>query len=440
VTSLARLVVPALRWDRAHGFRYLDGLIDDALELGVGGFFIESGPRDDVAALIGRLHAASKEPLLIALRAESGAGQAIEGLSHLPPFAALSRVAVVDQKGPPSLDPEPIRRAARITAREMRNIGANWALAPFCDTESPSTGVRAASDDPAVVGAVVGEWVDACQAEAVIATAIAYDGKASSTITAAIDAGASCVMATSAARIDGTLRGTMNFEGLVTSRPFDHDPAITPQNEAAIAVESVTAGCDIILAPGDLNGVADALGRATSSRALSEQRVHAASDRIARWAGWAQPSAARELSLDDVMWGRQVADGATRYLRGDRPRIGASVEAAKVGLFAAGSDPFDSVLKAMHIDVRGRGNSAAAGRDPLVILFAPAGNDVTRDDAARVMTDVKSAAEHARDAVVVAFCHPRLARAITGDAPLLCAWEPSRPMQEAAARALFSRA
>ena len=57
MSELARLVVPALRHDAAHGFGYLDGLIDDALELGVGGFLIEGGARADVAALVGRLHA-----------------------------------------------------------------------------------------------------------------------------------------------------------------------------------------------------------------------------------------------------------------------------------------------------------------------------------------------------------------------------------------------
>ena len=48
---LAPLLVPELRWDPGHGFTYLDELIGDALELGVGGFLITGGSPDDVVML-----------------------------------------------------------------------------------------------------------------------------------------------------------------------------------------------------------------------------------------------------------------------------------------------------------------------------------------------------------------------------------------------------
>jgi hypothetical protein len=434
--ELARLVVPALRWDRAHGFRYLEGLIDDALELGVGGFLVDGGPRDAVAALIGRLHADAPHPLLIAIRAECGAGETIEGLNRLPPLGALSSIAVTDNGGTPALDVEPIRRAARLTARELRNIGANWALAPNCGA---GTGIRDASEDPAVVGAVIGEWIDACQAEAVIATAMSYTGRSTPSVAAAIDAGATCVMAANATGIDGTLRGTMQFDGFVATRLFDHDPSITPQNEAAVALESITAGCDVILAPGDLDGVVDALSRAASARTLGEARLRAATERVARWAGWGRPTDAREVSLDDVMWSRQVADAAVRYVRGERPRIGASVEIDRIGAFPDGGNAFAGVLESMHITVRTRGDSAASGRDPLVILFQPIGDQVSKAESQRVIGEVKRASDDGRDVLVIAFCHPRVAERELGQVPVLSAWEPSAPMQQAAARALFSR-
>jgi hypothetical protein len=430
--SVARLIVPALRWDRAHGFRYLEGLIEDALGLGVGGFFIESGPRDDVAALVGRLHAESQHPLLIAMRAERGAGDSIEGLTHLPPFAALSSVALVEHNGVPSLDPEPIRRAARITARELRNLGANWALAPNCN---PGTAIGNASADPAVVSAIVGEWVDTCQAESVIATAMSFRGKASAPISAAIDAGASCVMVASATGIEGTLRASMEFDGLVSSRSFDHDPSITPQNEQSIAVESITAGCDLILAPGDLNGVSGALERALSSRALSEQRVRAASERIARWAGWGTPGEAREVSLDDVMWSRQVADAAARWVRGARPRIGASVEVISVD--GSSFEHFIAVLRSQHITVRESIAPSPDERGPLVIIWHAA-TPPSREEFDRVQGFVAVSLAARRDTVIVHPQHPDTIPALALHSSALAVWDASRPMQEAAARAVVT--
>jgi hypothetical protein len=437
-SETARLLVPALRWDPKHGFSYLEGLIDDALELGVGGFLVEGGPQEAVAEMLGRLHADSRHPLLIAVNAERGAGAAIAGLTQLPPVAALTSVAVVDREGAPSLDPEPLRRAARLTARELRNIGANWALAPVCDAE---VSTRAASDDPAIVAAVVGEWVDACQAESVLATAMSYDGKPGKPIAAAIDAGVGCVMARSASAIEGTLRNTMEFDGIVTTRPFDHDASISPQNEAAIALECVHAGCDIVLAPGDLNGVADALARAASSRTLGESRIRAARARIDARAGWARPSEARQLSLDDVMWSRQVADGGVRYLRGARPRIGASVEIVQVADAGERLDAFRDVLRAMHIEVQERASAGAHGRDPVLVLYVPAGADPTKEETARLAAEARNAADAGRDVMIVTFAHPRAAApSATAQVPAICAWEPTVPMQQAAARALFSRA
>ena len=49
--NLAALLIPALRWDPTHGFAYLHDTIDDALELGVGGFLIRGGRRDAITAL-----------------------------------------------------------------------------------------------------------------------------------------------------------------------------------------------------------------------------------------------------------------------------------------------------------------------------------------------------------------------------------------------------
>ena len=490
MNELARLIVPALRWDRAHGFRYLEGLVDDALELGVGGFLVEGGPRAEVAALVARLHAESRAPILVAARAERGAGETIDGLIELPPLGALASVAVVDGEpgSVPSLDADVVRRAARLTAREFRTIGVNWALGPICDLDvargSARVGIRGAGSDPAIVAAVVSEWVDACQAESVVACAMHFPGIGRATeqvgtlpmlkdqaailrnsdlvpFTAAIDAGAASVMVAhlsvpalgapegamrSAALIENQLRTQMHFDGIATTIVFDRESAIDASQEGDYAVSAVAAGCDIVLAPADLGGVATALAKAFRGGALTANRVRDAQGRVDRWAGWARPSVGqlREPSMDDVMWSRQIADRSVRFVSGARPRVGATIELVQ---FRRGDarDPLTHVaetLRALHIDVTESDAPTLHERAPLAVLFAPGigpGDQVSRVELDYVRAMAKTGVVAGRDTVILAYCHPRAAAALGTDLSVVCAWEPSRAMQQASARALFTR-
>jgi beta-glucosidase-like glycosyl hydrolase len=480
-SGAARLVVPALRWDRAHRFSYLEGLIDDALELGVGGFLVDGGPREEAAALIARLRAASRGPILVAAHAERGAGGAFDGLLALPPLGALASAGVVVPEGTtqPALNPEPVRRAARLTARELRNAGATWALAPVCDLDlargSALVGSRAAGDDPAVVAAIVGEWVDACQAEAVVATAMQFPGVGRETpdgvvadpthalrgadltpFAAAIESGVACVMVArarvpglgaaegalrSAALIENLLRTELHFDGFVSTPPLDREAGLATRDEAALAVEAVAAGCDVVLAPGDLHGVVEALDRAVAGGAVRAPRLRAAVDRVERWASWAQQGAAREPSLDDVMWARRVADAGVAFVRGARPRIGATLEVVAVADGTAATDWFTDTMRAQHIAVTERREPSPGDRSPLVVAWVPAGGltgDVARAALDQVRAIAGPPAAAGRDVAVVAFAHPRAAAALGGAFAVLCAWDATQPMQEAAARALVT--
>ena len=483
--EIARLVVPALRWDHAHGFRYIEGRIDDALELGVGGFLVQGGPRDEVAALIARLHAESRAPILVAAHAERGAGQAVVGLTELPCFGALVSVAMVESDDAlPSLDVEVVRRAARLTARELRSVGMNWVLAPVCDLDlargSARVGIRGGGSDPAVVSAIVAEWVDACQSESVVACAMHFPGigrmletgtvRDSASIlrladlapfVAAIDGGAACVMVSpasvpalgapegamrSAALVENLLRNELHFDGIVVTVPFDREPGFDAAHEPAHAIAAVAAGCDLILAPSDLAGVVDALTKAAMSGEIVISRVREAIGRVDRWAGWGRPNAdapAREASLDDVMWSRQLADRCVRFVSGQRPRVGATIEV--VNVIHAGSrarvTAFGDTLRSLHIEVAESAAPAAAERAPLAVQFVPddtVGEAVTRDELDRARAVIAPATKAGRDTVIIAYCHPRAAAALGRDLSIVCAWEPTRAMQQAAARALFT--
>ena len=79
MSELARLLVPALRWDSSRRFSHLADFIDDALEIGVGGFLVFGGSRDEARELTSDLHARSRIPLLMAVDVERGAGQQFSG-------------------------------------------------------------------------------------------------------------------------------------------------------------------------------------------------------------------------------------------------------------------------------------------------------------------------------------------------------------------------
>ena len=79
MTELAQLLLPAIRWDREHGFTNERPRIDAALAAGVGGFIFVGGEATEVASLTAELRARSRVALLIASDVERGAGQQFTG-------------------------------------------------------------------------------------------------------------------------------------------------------------------------------------------------------------------------------------------------------------------------------------------------------------------------------------------------------------------------
>ena len=96
MTETAALLLPAIRWDATHGFDHLRPEIDRALELGVGGFIFFGGPAEAVRDLARELHRRSRVPLLVSADLERGAGQQFDGLTGLPPLAAIASLGDVD--------------------------------------------------------------------------------------------------------------------------------------------------------------------------------------------------------------------------------------------------------------------------------------------------------------------------------------------------------
>lgn len=144
---------------------------ETALALGVGGFIVFGGERDQVAGLVADLRARARRPLWIAADLERGAGQQFAGLPTLPPPAGL---AVHPAPG------EAARLAGTITARGARSVGVDLVFAPVLDLDiepaNPIVGTRSFGHDPIAVARLAGEWIEGCQQEGVVACAKHFPG------------------------------------------------------------------------------------------------------------------------------------------------------------------------------------------------------------------------------------------------------------------------
>lgn len=473
-----------MRWDATHGFDYLQGSIDDALDLGVGGFFIRGGPRDAVAPLVASLHERSRVPLLVAASAERGAGQLFDRCIGLPPFGALGTID----------DPAIARRAGRVTARELKSLSINWVLAPVCDIDvdpgSSIVGTRGLGGDRVTDAAFVAEWVDACQAEGVLACAKHFPGHGRAPVDthvarhivrepartlwsdmlmfrAAIDAGVASIMTAHVAyhKLDRAgvpatisepiltelLRREMGFDGLVLSDSLEMEGLLAYGVESTVAEGALRAGCDMLLAPMDVAGLVRSLERAEQRGTLQRARVRSALERRDRWAVWARPaqgSPANPTTMDDLMWARQCSDRSVRLVRGAVPPVGAAVEVVLVDDDADGPwpspsrAPFCTALRAMDIDAPIVSEPTPGTSVPVLILAVA---DVTAwkntlgfgvEALATIERALHMAHAQQREVLVVLAAHPRTAAQLSDAANVMCIWGGERSMLEAAARAI----
>lgn len=466
-----RLVLPALRAGPGGNFGHEADAVRVALDAGVGGFIIFGGTTASVRALTAELVGRAGRPLLFASDLERGAGQQIEGLTELPPPAAL---AWLDE-------PHLVRWAGALTAAEARSVGINWVFAPVADldvlAENPIVQTRAFGADPELVSGCVRSWIEGCQSAGALACAKHYPGHGRTLVdshvalpsvpddagtlataderpfAAAVAADVASVMtahvaypaldpsglaATLSPPILARLRGGLGFDGVIVTDALVMEGALSGRAEGTAAVEALKAGVDLLLYPGDTAGVCRALGEALGAGqlppaklAVAERRYEAALARAARPPG-AVPAGPYESAehLADALVDRGLLRGAVRGLR-------APIEVVVVdddlgGPYPPG--PGDYLANALAA----RGLSGAGGGRVLAVLSEP------RAWKGRAGLGPEARDRLAREApaadLVVLFGHPRLAAAVPGERPILLAWHRQRLMQEAVARWLGARA
>jgi beta-N-acetylhexosaminidase len=252
--------------------------------------------------------------LLVAVDQEGGRVNRItNGVTVFPPAALLSG------------DDAAVLEAGYLTGRQVSGQGINVVLAPVADlTDSNSTGAignRSYGTDPAEVATMVRAAVGGLQGSGVAAAVKHWPGHGSTEVDthfnlpildmseedwldrdrvpfeAAIDEGVAIVMVghlvlpaldpeglpatISPALIRDQLRTELGFDGVVMTDALVMG-AVDNLDPAALAVQSVAAGADIMLQPQDMPTSYNALLAAVANGALTEEQVDAAALRVLR--------------------------------------------------------------------------------------------------------------------------------------------------------------
>ncbi len=482
MSEVAELFYPAVRWDASHGYEGERAAIDQALKLGVGGFILFGGPAEHVAALTEDLHSKSRIPLLIGADLERGAGQQFAGQTALPPLAAIASLG----------DIQAVRRAAAVTAREARELGINWIYAPDCDIDvepnNPIIGTRSFGNDPEQVGEYAGGWIDACQAEGVLACAKHFPGHGRTTVDShkelpsveesaetirttdlvpfrrAIERGVASIMSAHVAFpaldpsgapatlsreiLTNVLREELQFTGLVVTDALIME-GVLGGGESEAVIRALDAGCDCLLYPSNVIESERAVRKAIDENRLNGEKINQSIERRKRWARWAALSRdTNRPARDESGWSTQLAEQVVHMVRGKLPPLEQPWNLAIVdddvgGPYPAPSrDPLVSTLRAGGVDLVMNGDSEAGGERgaSVVALFGdirawkgrPGYSASAKEGVRRALDAAK-----AQDRLIIQFSHPRLADELDVDAPILCAWGGEAVMQRAAARVLL---
>jgi beta-glucosidase len=300
---------------------------ETAIALGVGGFIVFGGERQQVADLVAHLRARAARPLWIGADLERGAGQQFAGLPTLPPPAGLAA------------HPEPeeaARLAGAITARGARSVGVDLVFAPVLDLDiepdNPIVGTRSFGLDPVTVARLAGAWIEGCQQEGVVACAKHFPGHGRTTsdshaeipvvttergefeadllpfrrLAGRVGAMLTAHVAYPSLGVDGpatlsrallvdllrdnleftglTVTDAMNMSGFLDAGLADEESDTADEGAAAPldpAVAALLAGCDLLLYPEDLAATIDALERAAVRDARVAVRIEEATSRAA---------------------------------------------------------------------------------------------------------------------------------------------------------------
>jgi beta-glucosidase len=305
---------PAWEADAATLARYVD-------DLGVGGVILLGGSAAEVGLKTQALQGQAAIPLLIAADIEEGVGQRFSGATWFPPPMALSAVAERDQATALAY----AEAFGAATATEALAIGINWVLAPVVDVnnnpQNPVINVRAFGEEVNRVSALTQAFIRGAQTQPVLTTAKHFPGHGDTATDShlelpvlphkldrlnalelvpfrgAIASGVDAVMTAhlqipaldtnhpatlSSSTLTGLLRQQMGFDGLIVTDALIMGAIANTYGPYEAAVLAIAAGADVLLLPGNPEGVIAAVVEAVNRGRIAPDRILASVERIWR--------------------------------------------------------------------------------------------------------------------------------------------------------------
>src|SRR5205807_1372938 len=203
------------------------------------------------------------------------------------------------------------------------------------EPNNPIIGTRSFGSDPEQVGEYAGAWIDACQAEGVLACAKHFPG-----------------------------------HGRTTTDSHKELPRVEESADVIKQTDLVPFRRAIE------RGVASIMSAHVAFRGLDPERVHQSIERRKRWARWAALS--RETNRparDESGWSTQLAEQVVHMVRGKLPALEQPWNLVIVdddvgGPYPAPSrDPLVSTLRAGGVDLAANGDSDAERGATVIALF-----------------------------------------------------------------------
>jgi len=166
----AQCVFPRLNIDDYYQSEEYSKEIDHLVHLGVGGFCVFGGNTITATQLISKLQSLAEVPMLFCADFEFGLPMRLEDGTAFPQAMAVGKAN----------DLLLTRKIARSIAKEAKEIGVHWNLAPVCDINSnpknPIINVRAFGEDAKTVALHTAEFIKGTAEEKVLSSAKHFPG------------------------------------------------------------------------------------------------------------------------------------------------------------------------------------------------------------------------------------------------------------------------
>lgn len=315
----------------------------DLVRKGVGGFCVFGGKYDDVIFMVNELQSFAEVPLIFSADMENGLPMRFEDGTEFPHHMALGE----------SVDSKNTYQVANAIAKECKNMGITWNLAPVADINSNINNtvinIRAFGEKIETVSAHVDAYIEGTQSENVLACAKHFPGHGDTDIDShialpllehtkekifdldlipfksAIGSGVKSIMvghlsvpnlddsrlpASLSKKIINILRNDLGFNGLIISDALEMKSVSDNYTSELAATMSIEAGNDVVLMPEDsISAIEGLINKAKNDDSFKNRLIDSSEKlyNIKRWCGLIPQFAKKDFSQKTFMENQKLA-------------------------------------------------------------------------------------------------------------------------------------